>query len=70
MREFTGIDPQFIKCGSLELITDDDLGTAPDFHMLSAAGELTSSDEPAAERLSVDQTLALGEIRPTALSGR
>ncbi len=59
LREFTGIDPQFIKCGSLELITDDDQGTAPDSQVLSAAGELTSSDETAAERLSVDQTLAL-----------
>ena len=60
LREYTGIDPQFIKCGSLELITDDDQGTAPDSQVLSAAGELTGSDEPAAaERLSVDQALAL-----------
>jgi len=57
LRERSGIDPQFLRCGGLDLITDDNQDAAADREVAAAAGLTTPAGEPLVERLTVEQTL-------------
>lgn len=59
LRERSGIDPQLIHCGILDLITDDNQDAATDREVKAAAGRLTADGRLAIERLSRHQATAL-----------
>lgn len=59
LRERSGIDPQMIRCGMLDLITDDNQAAAADREVKAAAGRLTADGKPAVERLTTDQVLSI-----------
>ena len=59
LAERSGIDPQYIICGCLDLITDDNQDVAADREVAAAAGRTIASGEPAIERLTRDQAREL-----------
>ncbi|MCH7871380.1 MAG: glycine oxidase ThiO [Planctomycetes bacterium] len=59
LRERSGVDPQLIRCGILDLITDDNQDAATDREVKAAAGRLTADGRLAIERLSTRQARAL-----------
>ncbi len=59
LAERSGIDPQYIICGCLDLITDDNQDVAADREVAAAAGRTIASGEPAIERLTRDQVREL-----------
>ncbi|MCH8805584.1 MAG: glycine oxidase ThiO [Planctomycetes bacterium] len=55
LRERTGIDPQFVRCGSLDIITDDNQDAAADREVAAAVDHKTNTGEPFIERLTPRQ---------------
>ena len=63
--ERTGIDPQYLPCGGLDLITDSNQDAAADREVAAADGRQTPAGEPVVERLTPRQT---GILEPAVTS--
>ncbi len=61
LRERTGIDAEYLPCGCLDLITDDNQDAAADREVAAAAGRTTDSGQSCVERLSAE---AAAELEP------
>jgi glycine oxidase len=73
LRERTGIDPEYIRCGGLDLITDDNQDAAADREAAAWEGRVTDTGEAAVRRLDRKQARRLepqltGRIRGAVLN--
>jgi glycine oxidase len=59
LRETTGIDPEFVRCGGMDLITDDNQDAAADREVRSAGDRRTAAGRPVVEKLTLDAARAI-----------